>query len=111
LVALVILLFVVLPLAGLALWALLGAIVVGLLLGALGRLVVPGSQPIGFLRTVLAGLVGSIVGGYIGHRIQTGHLATLLLEVGVAAVTVAGMSWYGRRLPGGYRRRSLSRGW
>lgn len=85
-------LFVVLPLAGLALWALVSTVVVGLVLGALARLVVPGTQPIGLLATVLSGLIGSILGGFIGHVIGVGHLATLLLEIGVAAVAVAGFT-------------------
>jgi uncharacterized membrane protein YeaQ/YmgE (transglycosylase-associated protein family) len=83
-------LFVVLPLIGIALWAILSTIVVGLVLGGLGRLVVPGSQPIGFLRTVLSGLCGSIVGGFVGqHVLGLGWLATVLIEVGVAALLVA----------------------
>jgi uncharacterized membrane protein YeaQ/YmgE (transglycosylase-associated protein family) len=91
-VALVIL-FIVLPLIGLALWALISTIFVGLVIGALGRLVVPGTHRIGFLATVVSGLCGSIVGGFIGqHVLHVGHLATILLEIGVAAVIVAGVS-------------------
>ena len=85
-------LFVVLPLVGLALWTLVSTAIVGLFFGALARLVVPGSQPIGALATILSGLIGSILGGFIGHEIGVGHLATVLLEIGVAAVAVAGFS-------------------
>jgi uncharacterized membrane protein YeaQ/YmgE (transglycosylase-associated protein family) len=85
-------LFVVLPLVGLALWTLVSTAIVGLFFGALARLVVPGSQPIGALATILSGLIGSILGGFIGHEIGVGHLATVLLEVGVAAVAVTGFS-------------------
>ncbi|HET9732510.1 MAG TPA: hypothetical protein VFP54_07535 [Acidimicrobiales bacterium] len=97
--------FVVLPVVGWALWTIVSAIVVGLVVGALGRLVVPGTQPIGFLATVVAGLVGSIAGNAIGHGIGAAHFATVLLEVASAAVVVAVLSTR-RSLPPG-RRRSL----
>lgn len=91
--AVLVVLFVVLPLIGMALWALLSTIVVGLVLGAVGRLVVPGTQPIGFLATVGAGLCGSIVGGFVGQHVLHVHwLGTLLLEVGIAAALVAVMA-------------------
>ena len=95
-------LFVVLPLVGLALWSLVSTVIVGLVLGALGRLVVPGRHPIGMFATVLSGLVGSILGSFIGHEVGVGHLATLLLEVGVAAVAVVGftVASHRRALPG-----------
>lgn len=95
---LLLVLFVVFPLAGMALWALFTTIVVGLVLGALGRLVVPGRQRISLLATALAGIIGAIVGGYLGDRVlDVGWFPTLLLEVGVAALLVAAMSTSGGR--------------
>jgi uncharacterized membrane protein YeaQ/YmgE (transglycosylase-associated protein family) len=97
--AVLVILFVVLPLIGMALWALISTVVVGLILGALGRLVVPGTQPIGFLATVGAGLCGSIIGGFVGQHVLHGHwFATLLLEILVAALLVAVMAGRNRRL-------------
>jgi uncharacterized membrane protein YeaQ/YmgE (transglycosylase-associated protein family) len=82
-------LFVALPLVGLALWAFFSVVVVGLVVGALGRLVVPGRQRIGILATVMAGLCGSILGGFIGqHVLHVGHFVTALVEIGVAALVV-----------------------
>ena len=96
-------LFVILPLVGLALFSLVSTVVVGLVLGGLGRLVVPGRHPIGLFATMLSGLIGSILGSFAGHEIGTGHLATLLLEVGVAAVSVVGFTFVNRRRAlGGY---------
>jgi uncharacterized membrane protein YeaQ/YmgE (transglycosylase-associated protein family) len=93
-------LFVGLPLLGLALWALFTTVVVGLVLGALGRLVVPGAQRIGLFLTVLAGLCGSIFGGFLGSRVfYLGHLGTLLLEVAVSALAVYFISKRHQRLP------------
>jgi uncharacterized membrane protein YeaQ/YmgE (transglycosylase-associated protein family) len=97
--AVVVALFVVLPLIGLALWAFLSVVVVGLVIGALGRLVVPGSQPIGLVATVLAGLAGSVVGGFIGqHVLDVGRFATILIEIGVAALLVAVLAGPAHRL-------------
>jgi uncharacterized membrane protein YeaQ/YmgE (transglycosylase-associated protein family) len=88
-----VILFIALPVAGLALWALITTAIVGLIIGGLGRLLVPGHQPIGLLTTLLLGLVGSIVGGFVGnHVIHSGRIVTVLLEIGVAAVLVATVS-------------------
>lgn len=72
-----------------AAWALVSTIIVGLLIGGLGRLVVPGRQAIGWARTLLAGLAGSIVGGFVGqHVLDLGRLVTILVEIAIAAVVV-----------------------
>ena len=42
-------------------------IIVGLIAGALARLVVPGRQNIGILGTILLGIVGSFIGGFLGY--------------------------------------------
>jgi uncharacterized membrane protein YeaQ/YmgE (transglycosylase-associated protein family) len=41
--------------------------VVGVIAGYLARLLVPGPDPMGFFRTVLLGIVGSFVGGFLGY--------------------------------------------
>jgi uncharacterized membrane protein YeaQ/YmgE (transglycosylase-associated protein family) len=45
-------------------------LVVGLIAGALARLLVPGRDPIGFFGTILLGVVGSFVGGFIWNLIE-----------------------------------------
>ena len=72
-------------------------VIVGLIVGALARLVVPGRQTIGIGMTILLGIVGAIVGGIIGHAIGAGMIITLLLEVAVAAVLVFMVSGRHRR--------------
>lgn len=42
-------------------------IVIGLVAGALARLVVPGRQDMSILATVVLGVVGSFVGGFLGY--------------------------------------------
>jgi len=65
----------------------------GLVIGGLGRLVVPGRNPMGCLGTVGVGLVGAIVGGGVARALYADPgrhvLVTLILEVAVAAVLVA----------------------
>jgi uncharacterized membrane protein YeaQ/YmgE (transglycosylase-associated protein family) len=39
----------------------------GLVIGGLGRLLIPGPNPIGFLRTIVAGLAGSFLGGLLAR--------------------------------------------
>jgi uncharacterized membrane protein YeaQ/YmgE (transglycosylase-associated protein family) len=41
--------------------------IVGLIVGALGRLAVPGHQDMGILATILCGLAGSFLGGIAGR--------------------------------------------
>lgn len=42
-------------------------LVIGVIAGYLARLLVPGPDKIGFLRTVALGIVGSFVGGFLGY--------------------------------------------
>jgi uncharacterized membrane protein YeaQ/YmgE (transglycosylase-associated protein family) len=42
-------------------------IVIGLIAGALARLVVPGKQDMSILMTIVLGIVGSFVGGFLGY--------------------------------------------
>lgn len=42
-------------------------IIIGLIAGAIARLLVPGKDSIGVLRTILLGMVGSFIGGFLGY--------------------------------------------
>lgn len=44
-------------------------LVVGAIAGYLARAVVPGNQSLSFAKTVLLGIVGSLVGGFLGYLI------------------------------------------
>jgi uncharacterized membrane protein YeaQ/YmgE (transglycosylase-associated protein family) len=44
-------------------------LVIGLIAGALARLVVPGRQDMSILMTIVLGVVGSFVGGFLGYLI------------------------------------------
>jgi uncharacterized membrane protein YeaQ/YmgE (transglycosylase-associated protein family) len=43
--------------------------VIGIIAGYLARLLVPGRDPLGFWGTVLLGIIGSFVGGFLGYLI------------------------------------------
>ena len=42
-------------------------IVVGAIAGFLARLIVPGPDPMGVLATIVLGVIGSFVGGFLGY--------------------------------------------
>lgn len=44
-------------------------LIVGLIAGALARLLVPGRDRIGIGATILIGIIGSFVGGFLGYLI------------------------------------------
>ncbi|MFC0097743.1 GlsB/YeaQ/YmgE family stress response membrane protein [Micromonospora marina] len=79
------------------------ALIIGLVIGALGRLVVPGKQNIPIWLTLLIGVVaafvGTLVAGAFGVDDTPGiDWIELLLQVGFAAIGVAVFAGlYGRR--------------
>jgi uncharacterized membrane protein YeaQ/YmgE (transglycosylase-associated protein family) len=50
-------------------------LIVGLIAGAVARLLVPGRDPIGFFGTILLGVVGSFVGGFVWNLIEYHRIA------------------------------------
>jgi uncharacterized membrane protein YeaQ/YmgE (transglycosylase-associated protein family) len=44
-------------------------IIIGLIAGALARLLIPGKQEISIPMTILLGIVGSFVGGFLGYAL------------------------------------------
>ncbi len=48
-------------------------IVVGLIAGALARFLVPGRDPLGCLGTILLGMAGSLVGGFLANIVLGGR--------------------------------------
>jgi uncharacterized membrane protein YeaQ/YmgE (transglycosylase-associated protein family) len=45
----------------------LGWIVFGLLVGIVGKLLMPGKDPGGFFATIAIGIVGALIGGFLGR--------------------------------------------
>lgn len=48
---------------------LLGTMIIGLVVGALAKMIMPGKDPGGILVTMLLGVAGSFVGGWIGRSL------------------------------------------
>ena len=59
-------------------------LVVGLIVGALARLLVPGQEHLGFLMTSILGVVGSFVGGFIGSVVSRPAESSLFHPAGFA---------------------------
>ena len=47
----------------------IGWIVFGLIIGAIARFLVPGRDPMGFIGTMLVGVAGSFLGGFLAQLI------------------------------------------
>lgn len=58
--------------------------VVGLIIGALGRLIVPGPNRIGLLATVGVGVVGALLGALVGGLLGLG-LFSVVFELAISA--------------------------
>lgn len=50
-------------------------IIVGLIAGALARLIIPGRQNLSILATIVLGIVGSFVGGFLANLIFHGRIS------------------------------------
>jgi uncharacterized membrane protein YeaQ/YmgE (transglycosylase-associated protein family) len=81
---------------GLLSWILMGVVV-----GVLAKWIMPGDDPGGFFMTILLGVAGAFVGGFIGSAVGLGtvtgfNLGSLALAIGGALLLL----WGHRRLRG-----------
>ena len=67
----------------------LGLIAVGLVIGALARLLQPGRQRMSILATMLLGVVGAVIGGLIADWLDVGSITELNVWGFVFAVLAA----------------------
>ncbi len=74
----------------------LGLIVVGLIIGALARLLKPGRQRMSIFATMLLGVAGAIIGGLIAHWLGVGSITELnfwgFLFALIAAILLIGVA-------------------
>ena len=47
----------------------LASIIIGLIVGAIAKLLMPGRDPGGWIITILLGLAGSVIAGYLGQAL------------------------------------------
>ena len=90
-------------------------LLIGLVIGGLARLLVPGRQHIGLIMTILIGVVAALLGGIIttaiigvGHTVITFIVALVAAALLVSAFTTRG---YGRYRTRTRRRRSARWRW
>lgn len=67
----------------------IGTIILGLIVGAIARFVLPGEQKMGWIMTILLGIGGSLLAGFIGQALgwyQAGQGAGWIASVVGAVV-------------------------
>ncbi|MGW0826588.1 GlsB/YeaQ/YmgE family stress response membrane protein [Streptomyces sp. NPDC002845] len=74
----------------------ISAIIIGTVIGILGRLVVPGRQRIGVLWTILVGIAAALLGTAIAQGFDVAETKGVdwgewLIQIGLAAVGVAAL--------------------
>ena len=52
--------------------AIVAIIIIGLVAGAIARFLVPGPDPMGWIGTIVLGIIGSFVGGFLANLIFGG---------------------------------------
>jgi uncharacterized membrane protein YeaQ/YmgE (transglycosylase-associated protein family) len=81
--------------------AIIGWIVFGLIAGLIAKAIMPGKDPGGFIITTLLGIVGAVIGGWVGHMLfgtgsitgsdvnSPGLIVSLVLSVVGAIIVLA----------------------
>ena len=72
--------------------SILGAIVIGAVIGALGRLVLPGKQDIGIILTIVVGIVAALIGTFIVGALQNTKgldWIEIIVQVVLAAIGIS----------------------
>jgi uncharacterized membrane protein YeaQ/YmgE (transglycosylase-associated protein family) len=74
----------------------ISAIIIGIVIGVLGRLVVPGRQHVGVVWTILVGIVAAFIGSAIaaGFDVQSTNgvdWIEWLIQIGLAALGIAAL--------------------
>jgi uncharacterized membrane protein YeaQ/YmgE (transglycosylase-associated protein family) len=70
----------------------LWTIIIGLIVGAVAKLLMPGKDPGGFIITILLGIAGSLVGTWLGRMVgwyQEGESAGFIMSVIGAIILLA----------------------
>ncbi|MFJ2742134.1 GlsB/YeaQ/YmgE family stress response membrane protein [Streptomyces sp. NPDC087440] len=75
----------------------ISAIVIGIIIGVLGRLVVPGRQKIGILWTIIVGILAALAGAAIAKALGVNDTNGIdwiewLIQIGLAAIGVAALA-------------------
>jgi uncharacterized membrane protein YeaQ/YmgE (transglycosylase-associated protein family) len=66
--------------------SIIGSIIVGGIAGALGKWVMPGDDPGGFIVTILLGIAGAVVAGYLAGMLGMSTEGGLIKEIIAATI-------------------------
>ena len=86
-------------------------LIIGLVAGALAKLIMPGKDPGGVLVTMLIGVAGSLIAGFLGRSLgwyETGESSGLIASVIGALILLAGYRLIVHRRIGGTTSRPLT---
>ncbi len=64
----------------------LGYIFGGLVIGVLARLIKPGADPMGWIMTILLGVIGAVIGGWAATTFGLGRILTWVVAILAAIV-------------------------
>ena len=64
----------------------LGYIFGGLVIGVLARLIKPGADAMGWIMTILLGIVGAVIGGWVSTQLDLGRVLTWVVAILAAIV-------------------------
>ncbi len=67
----------------------IGWIILGLLAGAIAKAIMPGDDPGGIIVTMLIGIAGAIVGGFIASALNVGELDEFF-DIGTWIIAILG---------------------
>ena len=70
-------------------------IILGLIVGVLAKLIMPGKDPGGFIVTILIGIAGAFVGGYVSSLVGFGsftgfNIKSIIIATGGAILLLGG---------------------
>ncbi|MEG9435758.1 GlsB/YeaQ/YmgE family stress response membrane protein [Edaphobacter sp. HDX4] len=81
-------------------FSLLWTAIIGLVVGALAKLIMPGKDPGGILVTMIIGIAGSFIGTYLGRLVghyQEGQSAGFIMSLVGAIILLAIYHFFRRR--------------
>lgn len=63
-----------------------GYLIGGLVIGVLARLIKPGADPMGWIMTILLGVIGAVVGGWAASTFGLGSIMTWVVALLAAII-------------------------
>jgi uncharacterized membrane protein YeaQ/YmgE (transglycosylase-associated protein family) len=63
-----------------------GYIIGGLVIGVLARLIKPGADPLGWIMTIILGVLGAVIGGWASTNFGLGGIMTWVIAILAAIV-------------------------